>query len=61
MKSLCIGDVTGQGGVKLLSAKLWKFRKENGIDLFLVKAENAGFITGESPEAAEALFSAGAE
>ena len=61
MKILCIGDVTGQGGVKLLSSKLWKFRKENGIDFCVVNAENAGFITGASPDAAEALFSAGAD
>lgn len=61
MKILCIGDVTGQGGVKLLASKLWKFRKENKIDFCIVNAENAGFITGASPEAAEALFSAGAD
>lgn len=61
MKILCIGDVTGMGGVKLLCDKLWKFRKDNGIDLCIVNAENAAFITGASPEIADALFKAGAD
>lgn len=61
MKILCIGDVTGTAGVKLLCDKLWKFRKDNGIDLCIVNAENAAFITGASPEIADALFKAGAD
>ena len=61
MKILCIGDVTSAGGVRLLSDKLWKFRREMGIDLCIVNAENAGFITGASAEAAEQLFKAGAD
>ena len=61
MRILAIGDVTGAGGVKLLREKLWSFRRAKGVDLCIVNAENAGFITGASPEAAEALFSAGAD
>lgn len=61
MKILCIGDVTGMGGVKLLCEGLWKYRKEKGIDFCVVNAENAGFITGASAEIAEMLFKAGAD
>ena len=61
MKILCIGDVTGPGGIKLLGEKLWRFRTERAIDLCIVNAENAAFVTGASPENAEALFSAGAD
>ncbi len=61
MRILCIGDVTGEGGVRLLSDKLWRFRKENRIDFCIVNAENAAFITGASAEIADRLFSAGAD
>lgn len=61
MRILCIGDVTGDGGVRLLSDKLWQFRKENRIDFCIVNAENAAFITGASPEIAERLLAAGAD
>lgn len=61
MKILCIGDVTSERGVKLLSDKLWKYRREKGIDLCVVNAENAGFITGPSAETADRLFKAGAD
>ncbi len=61
MKILCIGDVTGAGGVKLLCDKLWKYRKEKEIDFCVVNAENAAFITGASAEIAENLFKAGAD
>lgn len=61
MKILCIGDVTGSGGVNLLCEKLWRFRRLYGVDLCIVNAENAAFITGASPEAAELLFKAGAD
>lgn len=61
MKVLCIGDVTGDGGVRLLADKLWSYRKENGIDFCVVNVENAAFITGASPEIAERLLAAGAD
>jgi len=61
MKILCIGDVTGAGGIRLLSDKLWRFRSARAIDLCIVNAENAAFVTGASPENAEALFAAGAD
>ena len=61
MKILVIGDVTSLGGVKHLERSLWRYRDQHRIDLVLVNAENAGFITGPSPEVANRLFDAGAD
>ncbi len=61
MKILVIGDVTSAGGIAHLEKNLWKFRSEESIDLCIVNAENAGFITGADSEAAERLLSAGAD
>ena len=61
MKILVIGDVTSAGGIAHLEKNLWKFRSSENIDLCIVNAENAGFITGASPEAAERLLAAGAD
>ena len=61
MKILVIGDVTSAGGVAHLEKNLWKYRTEERIDLCIVNAENAGFITGADRTAAERLLSAGAD
>ena len=61
MKILAIGDVTGIGGVKHLEENLWRFRDREGIDLAVVNAENAGFITGAGPDIAERILAAGAD
>lgn len=61
MRILAIGDVTGQGGVELIKRELWSYRKKNNIDFCIVNAENAGHVTGASPEIAEELFRSGAD
>lgn len=61
MKILAIGDVTSIGGVKHLEENLWRFRERERIDLVIVNAENAGFITGPSPEIAARILDAGAD
>lgn len=61
MKILAIGDVTGKGGVKHLEERLWRFRDKERIDLVIVNVENAGLITGASPEDAERVLAAGAD
>ena len=61
MRILAIGDVTSEGGVKHLEENLWRVRKEERIDFCVVNGENAGFVTGASPEAAERIFMAGAD
>ena len=61
MKILAIGDVTGEGGVLHLESSLWRIRDKERIDLAIVNAENAGFITGAGPELAQRILSAGAD
>ena len=61
MRILAIGDVTSEGGVAHLEANLWRVRDREKIDLAIVNAENASFITGASAEMAERLLSAGAD
>lgn len=61
MKILAIGDVTGKGGIAHLEENLWRFRRERGIDMVVVNVENAGLITGASPEDAERVLMAGAD
>lgn len=61
MKILALGDVTSQGAVDYLSKNLWRYRKENGIDLVIVNVENASFITGASEEDAKKLLMSGAD
>ena len=61
MRILAIGDVTSPRGVKHLEDNLWRVRDREKIDLCIVNAENASFITGASREIAERLFSAGAD
>ena len=61
MKILIIGDVTGPGGVAHLKNKLWSVIKREGADFAVVNGENASFVTGISPEAAEELFLSGAD
>lgn len=61
MKILVIGDVTSARGVEHLEAKLWQMRDRHGIDLCIVNAENASFITGASPEMAQRILDAGAD
>ena len=61
MRILAIGDVTSVAGVAHLEAKLWQVIKEEKIDFTVVNCENAGFVTGASPELAERLLNAGAD
>lgn len=61
MRILAIGDVTSAAGVSHLEAKLWQVIREKGIDFTVVNCENAGFVTGASPELAERLLNAGAD
>lgn len=61
LKILIIGDVTGPGGIAHLKENLWKIRERESVDLAIVNAENASFVTGVSPDGAEELFLAGAD
>ena len=61
MRILAIGDVTSPGAAKYLSERLWSFREKKKIDFAVVNAENAGFITGATPELADMLLKGGAD
>ena len=61
MRILAIGDITSQGGVAHLERTLWAVRRKYGVDLCVVNAENAGFIVGVGPDAAEVLLRSGAD
>lgn len=61
MRILAIGDVTSTAGVAHLEAKLWQVIRNEKIDFTVVNCENAGFVTGASPELAERLLQAGAD
>lgn len=61
MKILAIGDVTSVSAADYLASRLWRYREENSIDFVVVNAENAGFITGASPDVAEKLLRGGAD
>lgn len=61
MRILVIGDVTSPAGVEHLFKNLWKFREKSRVDLCIVNAENASFITGVSPQLAEKLTRGGAD
>lgn len=61
MRILAIGDVTSPAGLEHLKKNLWSFRKREKIDFCIVNGENASFITGISPDAADELIKAGAD
>ena len=61
MRILAIGDVTSDGGVKHLEKNLSRVRRENGIDLCIVNAENAAGVYSYTPEQAQRLLLAGAD
>ena len=61
LKILIIGDVTGPSGISHLKNTLWQIREKHSVDFTVVNGENASFVTGISPDAAEELFLAGAD
>jgi metallophosphoesterase (TIGR00282 family) len=61
VRILAIGDITSQGGVSHLERTLWAVRRKYGVDLCVVNAENASFIVGVGPDAAEVLLRSGAD
>lgn len=58
---LAIGDVVSPLAVKHLSTHLWKFRKENQIDMVICNAENAAIGNGLDPQSAESLLKSGCD
>ena len=61
MKILCIGDVVGSAGCKMLKAKLPMIKRNYGIDAVIVNGENSADGNGITPQSADEIFSAGAD
>jgi 2',3'-cyclic-nucleotide 2'-phosphodiesterase len=61
MLILAIGDVIGKPGRQALDIFLPQIKKEYGIDLTIVNAENSAGGIGVTPETAEELLKAGAD
>ena len=61
MKILILGDVSRSASCKYVCDKLWRYRKENGVDLLVVNGENCAEQNGIDRNSAEMLFSAGAD
>ena len=60
MLILAIGDVIGKPGRQALNVFLPQIKKEYGVDLTIVNAENSAHGIGVTPETAEELLKAGA-
>jgi len=60
IRILAVGDVFGSAGLKFVSRRLWKLRRELQVDFTVVNGENVAG-TGIYPAQAEDLFQAGAD
>jgi metallophosphoesterase (TIGR00282 family) len=60
-KTLFIGDVIGQPGMRALYGRLPALKKQYGADLCVVNGENAADGFGLTPELADTLFATGAD
>lgn len=61
MRILAIGDVVGSKSVDYLSDRLFRVKRELGVDFTVANGENASEIHGIAPKEAENLFSAGVD
>ncbi len=61
MNILCIGDVVGQAGRKILEDELPKMMQEFALDAVIVNAENAAGGSGVTPRIAKQFFRAGCD
>lgn len=61
MNILCIGDVYGAAGCRILSRALPGFKKLKNIDLVIVNGENSAEGNGITPASADALLACGVD
>jgi 2',3'-cyclic-nucleotide 2'-phosphodiesterase len=59
LKILCIGDIVGRPGRRILSQQLAEFVKQNGIDCVIANAENAAGGSGITVQIYEKLLKYG--
>ncbi|MCL2003630.1 MAG: YmdB family metallophosphoesterase [Oscillospiraceae bacterium] len=57
---LAFGDVCGEAGLRIVSAKLRTLKKHYGADVCVINGENAD-VLGVKPEQAQQIFEAGAD
>ncbi len=58
---LTVGDITSPDALTFLTKNLWRIRREERIDFVIANAENASFLSGVSPRAAEELLDGGVD
>ena len=56
---LCVGDIVGRPGRRILADKLMPLIKEHGIDCVIANAENAAGGSGLTPQIYEKLLKYG--
>ncbi len=61
LKILCLGDVVGEAGVKLLEAEMQNLIKKYTPDLTIVNGENSAEGNGISRNSAERIYDCGAD
>ncbi|MDD3693167.1 MAG: TIGR00282 family metallophosphoesterase [Oscillospiraceae bacterium] len=61
MNILCVGDVVGSAGCKLLRQELHKYKQHYAVDICIVNGENAADGNGLTPAAVEHLITSGAD
>ena len=61
MKILCIGDVCGSIGCKMLEKHLNRIKRENNIDFTIINGENSADGNGVLPQSADWLINIGAD
>jgi len=58
---MCLGDVVGSPGRKVLKELAPQLRKKHDVDLLIVNGENASGGVGIDPKVAKEIFSSGAD
>ncbi len=61
MKLLFIGDVVGDAGVAFVKEKLWRIKKEHGIDITVINGENSAQNNGITSDSFAELIRVGAD
>jgi len=61
LKVLCIGDIVGSPGRKIVKKFVPQFRVEKSVDLVIANAENAAGGSGLTPDLARSLLSCGVD
>ena len=61
LRVLALGDIVSPGAVSEISARLWRFREEKGIDFVIANGENACTGNGLDPASAKKLLTSGVD